>query len=394
MTKRVAVVGSGIAGITAAYYLAKEGYNITVYDKENYPAMQCSYANGGQVSVSNSETWTTWANVAKGLKWMTKKDAPLLIRPNLEWDKIKWLAKFLYHTANGDYTFNTSLTIRSGLKARQLYNQIQKDEKIEFNRVDKGILHVYSNEEYFNQAKISKNIYESNGCEWQILEDKEEIFAIDPALKNMNNIVGAAFTPSDFTGDIHKFCTNMYHILKNKYGVRFIFGIDIAYEDLDIFDIVVIANGSGVRHLSKEIGDNLPVYPVKGYSITIPAIDVKSFEAMPKVSLLDDEAKIVTSFLGDRLRIAGTAELAGDNWDIRKDRIQPLLKWVWKNFPNINTSDYKSWACLRPMTPNMMPIVNQSSKDPRVYYHAGHGHLGWTLAPATAKLLVEIIKGN
>jgi D-amino-acid dehydrogenase len=113
---------------------------------------------------------------------------------------------------------------------------------------------------------------------------------------------------------------------------------------------------------------------------------------MPKVSLLDDQAKIVTSTLGNRFRVAGTAELAGENYDIRRDRIEPLLNWVHTNFPDINTHDYTQWACLRPMTPNMMPIVRQSKKDPQVFYHVGHGHLGWTLAPATAKQVVELIK--
>jgi len=393
MTNRVAVIGAGIAGITAAYYLAKEGYKVTVYDKEKYPAMQCSYANGGQVSVSNSETWNTWANVGKGLKWLTKKDAPLLIRPNFEWDKIKWLSKFLYTTAIGDYGLNTALTIRTGIKARKLYNNIVKEEKIEYDRTDTGILHVYTDPEYFLQATMVKELYEANGCEWEIISDVDKIFALDPALKNMK-VLGAAYTPSDHTGDIHKFCNELYRVLKNKYDVRFVFNINVDYDDLDIFDVIVVANGSGVRHLSKEIGDNLPVYPVKGYSITIPAVDIKSLEAMPKISLLDDQAKIVTSFLGNRLRIAGTAEITGDDWDIRKDRIEPLLRWTHKNFPNIDTRDYKSWACLRPMTPDMMPIVKQSKKDSRVYYHAGHGHLGWTLAPATAQTLVNIIKGN
>jgi D-amino-acid dehydrogenase len=130
---------------------------------------------------------------------------------------------------------------------------------------------------------------------------------------------------------------------------------------------------------------------VKGYSITITANDLKSYNAMPKVSLLDEQAKIVTSTLGNRFRVAGTAELAGENYDIRRDRIQPLLDWVHTNFPGINTHDYSQWACLRPMTPDMMPIVRQSNKNPKVFYNVGHGHLGWTLAPATAKQIVDLI---
>jgi D-amino-acid dehydrogenase len=141
--------------------------------------------------------------------------------------------------------------------------------------------------------------------------------------------------------------------------------------------------------LANSVGDSLGIYPVKGYSITINNVDPKH---LPTVSLLDDQAKIVTSTLGNRFRVAGTAELAGENYDIRRDRIQPLLDWVHTNFPNIDTRDYTQWACLRPMTPNMLPVVKQSKKIDNVFYHAGHGHLGWTLSPATAKQVVELIK--
>ena len=392
--KNVAVVGAGIAGITSAYYLARAGYQVSVYDKEHYPAMQCSYANGGQVSVSNSQTWNTWANVYKGLKWLRRKDAPLLIRPSLDWDKAKWLARFLKHTALNDWARNTADTIRLGIRARELYDYMTKDYGLEYNRVNAGILHIYKNKDYMNDAIMLKELYEANGCEWQVINSKYEITKLEPALKDMPDIVGAVFTRSDFTGDIHKFCEEMFKVLTIKYNVRFFFDRPIELiKELHHYDHIVVANGSDARHLSKQIGDNHPVYPVKGYSITVN-LDNNSSYAAPYVSLLDDEAKIVSSRFGNRLRVAGTAEITGDNWDIRKDRIQPLLKWVHTNFPKINTADYSSWACLRPMTPNMMPIVKQSKKDSKVYYHIGHGHLGWTLAPATAEILVKIIQGE
>lgn len=392
--KNVAVVGAGISGITSAYYLARAGYQVSVYDKEHYPAMQCSYANGGQVSVSNSQTWNTWANVYKGLKWLGRKDAPLLIRPSLDWDKAKWLARFLKHTALNDWARNTADTIRLGIRARELYDFMTKDYGLEYNRVNAGILHIYKNKDYMNDAIMLKELYEANGCEWQVINSKYEITKLEPALKDMSDIVGAVFTRSDFTGDIHKFCEEMFKVLTIKYNVRFFFDRPIELiKELHHYDHIVVANGSDARHLSKKIGDNHPVYPVKGYSITVN-LDNNSSYAAPYVSLLDDEAKIVSSRFGNRLRVAGTAEITGDNWDIRKDRIQPLLKWVHTNFPKINTADYSSWACLRPMTPNMMPIVKQSEKDSKVYYHIGHGHLGWTLAPATAEILVKIIQGK
>lgn len=392
--KRIAVIGAGIAGITSAYYAAKAGYDVTVYDKESYPAMQCSFANGGQVSVSNSQTWNTWSNVVKGVKWLTRKDAPLLIRPSLDFDKAKWLAKFLYHTATNDWARNTANTIRLGIEARSLYNQIDVDEDISYDRLNKGILHIYKSQKEFAEAASLKELYEAYGCEWEIISDKNQLLSIEPALVKTQNLIGGIFTLSDWTGDIHKFCNTLQQVLQKKYNVNFYFNTEITSVDkLQDFDYIIVANGSFARHLSKTIGDNLPIYPVKGYSITIDINDLASASACPYVSLLDDEAKIVTSRLGNALRVAGTAEIIGDNWDIRRDRIEPLLKWVRDNFPDVNTRQYRSWACLRPMTPNMMPIVQQSRKNQKVFYHVGHGHLGWTLAPATAKNVISLING-
>ena len=394
MSKNVAVVGAGIAGLTAAYYLAKAGYSVTVYEQERYPAMRTSFANGGQVSVSNSETWTTWSNVKKGIKWMFTQDAPLLIRPTFEWSKIKWLSKFLWYTAIDDYGRNTAETIRLGLESRTLYKEIIDQEKLEFDQANCGILHFYRDPDYLENAHSVRELYEVNGCEWKIL-NPEEYKKIDPVLSSLKNVLGYAWTPSDWTGDIHKFCKELEKVLRTKYRVNFFYNWRIQDMDclLESHDKVVISAGVGSVKLAELVGDSLPIYPVKGYSVTI---HVKESETkyLPKVSLLDDQAKIVTSTLGNRFRVAGTAELAGENYDIRKDRIEPLLNWVHRNFPNIDTSNYSSWACLRPMTPNMMPIVRQSNKNSKVFYHTGHGHLGWTLSPATAKKLFEIIEND
>lgn len=392
MTKSVAVIGAGIAGITPAYYLAKEGYQVTVYEAERYPAMKTSFANGGQVSVSNSEVWNTWSNVQKGIKWMFQKDAPLLIRPRLDWAQWKWMIKFMYHTVIGAYEENTKTTIKLGLEADRFYKEIIAEEGLEFDQNSSGILHFYKNRTYFENAKTAQTIYQSNGAAWDILEPLQTQ-ALDPALKDVKGLVGGAWTHHDWTGDIHKFCYQLSNILEKKYSVKFYYGsrpdtLEFISND---YDAVVVAAGVGSEKLANSIGDTLGIYPVKGYSITINNVNPKY---LPRVSLLDDEAKIVTSSLGNRFRVAGTAELAGENYDIRRDRIQPLLEWVHTNFPNINTHDYTQWACLRPMTPNMMPVIKQSKKNKHVFYHAGHGHLGWTLSPATAKQVVELIKGQ
>lgn len=391
MTKKVAVIGAGITGITTAYYLAKKGYTVTVYEQERYPAMKTSYANGGQISVSNSEVWTTWSNVKKGIKWMFTKDAPLLIRPRLDFKQWKWIAKFLYHTIKGDYEKNTSETIKMGLESSNLYKEIMYTEGLHFDQSPSGILHFYKDEKYFEAAKQAQHIYRSNGASWDIV-DTHKVKELDSTLKNVEGIVGGAWTLTDWTGDIHKFCYEMERVLETKYKVKFIYNstatrVSMKYMT-DMYDAIVVCAGVGSVELASYIGDTLDIYPVKGYSITINDVDKKH---LPVTSLLDDQAKIVTASLGNRFRVAGTAELAGENYDIRHDRIKPLLEWVHTNFPNINTHDYSSWACLRPMTPNMMPITKRSDKNSKVFYNTGHGHLGWTLGPVTAKQIAEMI---
>lgn len=391
MSKNVAVIGAGITGITTAYYLAKRGYKVTVYEQEPHPAMRTSFANGGQVSVSNSEVWTTWGNVKKGIKWLFKKDAPLLIRPRLDYKQLKWITKFLYHTVTGSYKENTTKTIKMGLESRNLYTSLINEEGLEFDQLYTGILHFYKDNKYFDAAVTAKELYNNNNVEWDILTPLQ-MKSLDPSLYRIEDVIGGAYTKSDWTGDIHKFCIELENVLKNKYKVKFHYNAIVDKHEMlylsSVFDAVVVSAGVGSVKLASYVGDTLDIYPVKGYSITINNVDKRH---LPLVSLLDDQAKIVTSSLGNRFRVAGTAELAGENYDIRHDRIKPLLDWVHTNFPDISTHDYSSWACLRPMTPNMMPITKHSDNNSKVYYNTGHGHLGWTLAPYTAKLISEHI---
>lgn len=404
---RIIVIGAGITGITTAYSLAKRGHKVKVLEAEPYAAMKTSYANGGQLSVSNSEVWTTWTNVSKAAKWILDDNAPLLINPKPSWDKISWMAKFLFNTAMKRYESNTIKTIQLGLRARELYFSIADAEGIDFDLRKEGILHFYKNQDYFNQAIKACKLYQKNGVDRHVI-GLENMLQIEPSLSNAKGIVGATYTPNDATGDIHKFCIELSHILEQKYGVQFFYEAKVATIEnlLDLMavqadykgdtstftaDYVVICGGASSPELAKLVYDNVPVYPVKGYSITISLLDKKEQEAAPTVSLLDDEAKIVTSRLGNRLRVAGTAELAGYNLDIRKDRIDPLVNWVRNNFPSVSTEHYVPWAGLRPMTPDMLPIVRPSSKQ-KVWFNTGHGHLGWTLSAATAELLADQIE--
>lgn len=403
-TKTIAVIGAGITGITAAYSLAKRGYAVEVIDQEPYAAMRTSYANGGQFSVSNADTWCTWSNVGKGLKWMLSKDAPLLVRPTPSMSKLWWLAQFLYNTANGTQQSNTKHTIQMALYARQLYEDIADREGIEFDHKRNGILHFYKDAHSLEAAKRMCDFYQSQGVD-RYPVSAEHVKLIEPALGAAPGIIGGTFTPDDGMGDIHAFCANLANVLRDKYSVTFRYDTRV----VDLYNIeenvilemqhgqrtiassyaqVVISAGADSSAFGHMLGDPVSVYPVKGYSITVP---LDGPLTAPITSLLDDDAKIVTSTLGDRLRVAGTAELDGWNRDIRMDRIEPLLRWVRTNMPQIKTEHAVPWAGLRPMTPNMMPIVQRCGSNDRVWWNTGHGHLGWTLAPATADIIADLI---
>lgn len=410
--KKVAVIGAGIAGTTTAYALLKKGYKVTIIDSRRYPAMATSYANGGQLSASNAETWNTPKNVMNGIKWMFKPDAPLLFNPSPEIQKYKWMMGFLWATLKGEHKKNTLETIDMAKKARETYFKIAENEGIEFELLKKGILRFYDSEKEFKLDQAKKSWLDQEGMEWDTLTT-EEVKELEPAFKNNANyekIVGGIYTKSDASGDIHKFCTNLERVLVEKYSANLQLNTTVEYISRqkgelvltmrkeneimnDSFDNVVICAGVGTQSFASRLGDKMNIYPVKGYSITIDLKDEISKSCAPSVSLIDQPVKIVASRLGNRFRVAGTAELAGINTDIRQNRIRPLLDWVEKYFPNVSTETYTPWAGLRPMTPNMMPITSESRMK-GVFYHAGHGHLGWTLSAETANQVVAKIEAG
>jgi len=387
---KATVIGGGISGVTTAYYLARKGYDVTVVERERYTGMGTSYANGSQLSASNAETWNSWGNVKKGLKWMFQEDAPLKISPRPEISKIGWMARFIANIPNREQ--NTLETCRMALGAHDYYRAIADEESIEFDRVEKGILHIYRNEQDLQHARRVNQLYMKAGLDRREVT-AQEMRQIEPTLDQSETpFVGGFYNEQDFTGDIHLFCRNLSRRIKQKYQVKFL-KLPATIYDIDHFSShgpVVICAGVDSPHLAKAVGDNLPIYPVKGYSITVN--DPKS---APWVSLLDDETKIVSARLGEaRFRAAGTAEFAGNNLDIKKARIQPLVDWTQTLFPAMNTEHVVPWAGLRPMTPSMMPIVKQSAKNRNVYYNTGHGHLGWTLSAYTANHITEIIEAT
>jgi D-amino-acid dehydrogenase len=400
----IAVLGAGITGVTTAYALLDRGHTVTVLDRHRYAAMETSFANGGQLSASNAEVWNHPSTLVKGIKWMFDSSAPLLMNLKPSWHKYSWLAEFIGQIPN--YRANTIATVRLAIAARHHLYAMAEREGIDFNLEKRGILHVYRDQASFRHAADVNVMLNEGGLDRHAVTP-EEIKAIEPTMTG--TFYGGFFTPSDATGDIHRFTRGLAaacerrgarfigdaavdHVATDERGVtlRWTQGEDAAPQEMRA-DAIVVCAGVASRRFAAMLGDRVNIYPVKGYSITVDLDDAESQAAAPWVSLLDDAAKIVTSRLGaDRLRVAGTAEFNGFNHDIRADRVMPLVDWTRRHFPKVATSRVEPWAGLRPMLPNMLPRVG-AGRRPHVFYNTGHGHLGWTLSAATAHLVAEAV---
>lgn len=403
----IAIIGAGITGVTTAYALLERGHRVMVFERHRYPAMETSFANGGQLSVSNAEVWNNPATLMKGLKWMFRSDAPLLLNPSPSWHKYSWLAEFAAQIPR--YRANTIATVKLALQARQHLFAMAEREGIDFNHEKRGILHVYATRDDFRHAERVNELLREGGLD-RYAVTPEEIKQIEPTLNG--DYYGGFFTPSDSTGDIHKFTVGLAAACEKR-GVRF--QCDTVVDDVVATDegvtlswrsgahaltertqadAIVVCAGVASRHFAAMLGDRVNVYPVKGYSITVEFDDEPSRHAAPWVSLLDESAKIVTSRLGtDRFRVAGTAEFNGFNRDIRSDRVQPLIDWTRRLFPGVSTERVVPWTGLRPMMPSMLPHV-AAGRRPNVFYNTGHGHLGWTLSAATAQIVAGLVDGG
>jgi D-amino-acid dehydrogenase len=400
--RSIAVLGAGITGVTTAYTLREQGFDVTLFDRQRYAAMETSFANGGQLSVSNAEVWNSWSTVVKGLKWLLTPAAPLLVNPSPTWHKYSWMGEFIGQIP--DYRGNTVRTVKLALAARKRLFELAEREQIAFDLEKRGILHIYRRTESLDHARrVNALLIEGGLDRREVTQDEME--RIEPALRDP--CVGGFFTESDSTGDIHKFTRGLADACARQ-GVTFRFesevtnlspganGVQIDWTSQEAahsqhFDAVVVCAGTGSRRFAAMAGDRVNVYPVKGYSVTIHLDDAKSRAAAPWVSLLDDDSKIVTSRLGaDRFRVAGTAEFNGENRDIRADRIAPLTNWCRRLFPEMETARVVPWCGLRPMMPDMLPRVGPG-RHGRVFYNTGHGHLGWTLSAATAEIVSGMV---
>lgn len=399
---QVAVIGAGIAGMSAAYWLHDVGFEVHVYESESHVAMQTSRANGSQISACNSAVWSTWGQIIKAAGWMWDPRAPFRIKPSWEWRKIRWLTQFVRETWKSDADQRTAQTIQWVMESAQVVQDMTARHDLHYDQVHKGILHVYDEQKTWQKGQQVQSLFEQSGCAWQIMQPSECV-QLEPTLEYWHNLLGGCYTPHDFTGNMHEFCVQLKQVLEAQ-GVKFYLNTQVrnlipapheVHVDGVTYDHVVLATGYHVHQLFKHVHQDLGIYPVKGYSVTIPLSDAESKGNAPWVSLLDERTKIVCSRLGaHQLRLAGTAELTGENLDVTRSRIEPLLDWCAQHFPHVSLKDYSSWACLRPMTADQLPRVGRSDHFGRVWMNMAYGHLGWSMAPGRSKWLAETMAAH
>lgn len=406
---KVIVLGAGVIGTTSAWYLARAGHEVTVVDRQPEAALETSFANGGQISVSHSEPWANPTAPLKILRWLGREDAPLLFRPRAELGEWLWGLRFLVECLPGRAQHNTEEAFALALYSREQLGQLRRDTGISYEARTSGILHLYEERRDFEHASRQVSSLKRRGFELEI-KTPGECVRIEPALRGSRvSVVGGIFAGSDESGDAQLFTKNLSDLCRAQ-GVAFRFNVSVraleasrgAIERVVIddeagieeslrADAYVIALGSYSPLLLAPLGISISVYPVKGYSITVP---LEALSIAPEISLTDHARKIVISRLGNRLRVAGTAELNGYDTEMNVARCNALVRRCLEWFPKAGRAERAQfWTGLRPATPSNLPLIG-GSKYPNLFLNTGHGTLGWTLACGSGRALADIVSGR
>ncbi|WP_375171463.1 D-amino acid dehydrogenase [Marinobacter sp.] len=404
----IVVLGAGVVGTTTAWYLQRQGHQVTVVDRQSQAGLETSYANGGQVSVSHAEPWANPSAPLKVLKWLFRADAPLLFRPRCDPAQWRWALAFLRECTSARAAHNIRQMVNLGTYSRAQLQSLRDDLGLEYDALTKGILHFYTNREEFEGALEPTRIMQGLGCDRQVI-DADRAIELEPALKPIRDrIAGATYTSEDESGDARKFTQQLAQKC-GEAGVSFYYGTDIlGFERagdriLGVHtlrdgvhstlrgDAYVLSLGSFSAPLARTIGLTLDIYPAKGYSITVP---VNNPDAAFNVSLTDDEYKLVYSRLGDRLRVAGTAELNGYSRELNQTRCRAIVRRTAEIMPEAGHWDQAQfWTGLRPATPSNVPYIGKSHFA-NLYLNTGHGTLGWTHSCGSAAALADIVDGR
>ena len=401
---KVLVLGAGVIGVTTAWFLSKSGHDVTVLDRCDAAGMETSFANGGQISVSHAEPWANPSAPLKVLKWLAREDAPLLFRLRPDLRQWLWGLAFLRECTPARTRRNIRQIVNLGLYSRATLQSLRAETGIAYDHLTRGILHFYTSQSELDAALEPARLMREHGCDLEMI-GPDRCVEIEPALKSARHLlVGGSMTTCDESGDAHKFTRELARLAGQR-GVRFLFGqrIESLLREGDRIsgvqldsgvrtaDAYVVAMGAYSPLLTRRIGIELSIYPAKGYSATVPVADPARAYS---VSLTDDEYKLVFSRLGDRLRIAGTAELNGYSTGLNEVRCRALLRRTESLFPgagDINRAQF--WTGLRPATPSNVPYIG-ATRYPNLFLNTGHGTLGWTHACGSARALADIVAGR
>ena len=413
------VLGAGIIGISTAWHLAERGHEVIVVDRQPDAALETSFANAAQISVSYCEPWANKHAPAKLLKWMFRNDAPLLFRPRLDWQQWRWGLEFLSQCNDTAFERNVQQLVALGAYSHAALKDVVAATGIEYHRMQKGIAHFYTDQKAFDEAGVAAGLMQKYGVDRKVVS-RDELLAIEPAFRNFDRVVGGTYTSTDESGDARVFTQKLAQLCAAR-GVQFLFNQDI--ERLETAggaiaavrirdratgsvqrlsaDDVVVACGSYTAPLLRQVGVDLPIYPGKGYSATFK---LKKPGDAPLVSSIDDEVKVAMSRLGDELRVAGTIEVSGYDAtldsQLAQDRCRMLAERIEQVLPGVcdtrlpeQGGDPRFWTGLRPATPTNIPYIGRTRVS-GLWVNAGHGTLGWTHGAGSGKALAELIAGR
>lgn len=411
---KVVVLGAGIIGVATAWYLLEEGHEVTVVERQDAAALETSFANGAQISVSFCEPWANAAAPFKVAKWLLRDDSPLLFRPRLDPHQWRWGLGFLTQCTDAAFARNVAQLVALGRYSHESLKALVASTGIEYQRLERGILHFFSTQADFDAGAQGAELMRRFGVDRRVLS-REEVLAVEPSLGAFaSRIAGGTFTPSDESGDACLFTQQLARKCIER-GASFLFGHDVLGLDLAggsiesvrvrerrlgqartlSADHFVAAMGSFTAPLLRSVGVYPNIYPAKGYSATLR---LRRPERASTVSLLDDTRKIAISRLGDQIRVAGTAEMAGYDTGLggatSRKRCLALVERYEELFPGAaDLSEPQYWAGLRPSTPDNIPLIGRTRLG-KLWINAGHGTLGWTHGAGSGRALAELISGK
>lgn len=397
---RVIVLGSGVIGVASAYYLAQQGAEVTVLDRQSGPAEETSFGNAGQISPGYSTPWAAPGIPFKAVKWMFQHHAPLAINLDGSMWQLQWMAQMLKNCNPQSYAVNKERMMRVAEYSRDCLRELRKDTGINYENRAKGTLQLFRKESQMEAVQRDISVLQECGVSYELLNGNE-LGRVEPALANtQDKLVGGLHLPNDETGDCYLFTNALAQIAK-ELGVNFQFnqnveklivegdeikGVQVNGKVLTA-DRYVLAFGSYSRDFLKPLDLQLPVYPVKGYSLTIPIID-PAFA--PQSTVLDETYKIAITRFDQRIRVGGMAELSGFNLGLNEDRRATLQMVTQDLFPGGDMAQASFWTGLRPMTPDSTPIIG-ATRFKNLFLNTGHGTLGWTMACGSGKLISDIV---